>query len=169
MIKSNFRIFFHCQSRLERSMARTSPIVFFCLLYSFPILANSLEGLKREDKFSRPKRAWTNIRMYECLVVAKHRLHCIHCPSIPKVKQLFIEDGRLMIGQRRMSVPIKSFWRWKRKFIWKCSPKVQNCWTKKILMSRIILTGIRMKWQQGKAERIISSVAFDSITLGLLQ
>ena len=87
---------------------------------------------------------WPNADSIACIVLFQ------------KWNNYLLKDGRLMIGQRRMSVMIKSFWRWKRKLIWKCSQKVQNCWTKKILMSRITsLTGIMMKWQLGKAERMI--------------
>ena len=39
---------------------------------------------------SHPRRARTNLRMYERMVMCKHRLHRIHC-SIPRVKQLFLE------------------------------------------------------------------------------
>ena len=39
---------------------------------------------------SHPRRARTNLRMYERMVMCKHRLHRIHC-SIPRVKRLFLE------------------------------------------------------------------------------
>ena len=40
--------------------------------------------------YNHPRRARTKIRMYERLVVGKHRLHRIHC-SIPRVKALFLK------------------------------------------------------------------------------
>ena len=39
---------------------------------------------------SHPRRARTSIRMYERLVMGKHRLHRIYC-SIPRAKELFLE------------------------------------------------------------------------------
>jgi hypothetical protein len=40
--------------------------------------------------YNHPRRARTNIRMYERLVVGKHRLHRVHC-SVPRVKALFMK------------------------------------------------------------------------------
>ena len=52
------------------------------------------ESLFSEAGFlSSPRRANTSIRMYERLVVGKHRLFRIHC-SLPKVHELFIERWR---------------------------------------------------------------------------
>jgi hypothetical protein len=40
--------------------------------------------------YNHPRRARTNIRMYERLVVGNHRLHRVHC-SIPRVRALFMK------------------------------------------------------------------------------
>jgi len=42
---------------------------------------------------SHPRRAWTVLRMYECMMKCKHRLHQIHCP-IPTVRRMFLERWR---------------------------------------------------------------------------